>query len=135
MSDHYKGGNMDRNETIKKIKTALQKRSGMEWSVTGGRGTAWGWIEIDAPPKRRTCHAVKKEGALTDCPEDYEEKDTGQLGGYMTVEDRIRLADLLGLSDVHFQGASIPASSAYYQEYVDRAEGRTPTVKGEPYWD
>lgn len=47
---------MDRNETIKAIKTALQKCSGKTWSVTGGRGTAWGWLTIDAPPARRTWH-------------------------------------------------------------------------------
>ena len=44
---------MDRNETIKRIRTALRKRSGKAWSVKGGRGTAWGWIQIDAPPSRR----------------------------------------------------------------------------------
>lgn len=43
---------MDRNETIKRIKDALKRRSGKPWSVTGGRGTAWGWITIDAPPAR-----------------------------------------------------------------------------------
>jgi hypothetical protein len=44
----------DRDAAIKRIKTALQRRSGKTWSVTGGRGTAWGWITIDAPPRRRT---------------------------------------------------------------------------------
>ena len=33
---------MDRKETIKRIKTALERRSGKKWSVTGGQGTAWG---------------------------------------------------------------------------------------------
>jgi len=39
---------MDRNETIKTIRAALRRRSGKLWSVTGGRGTAWGWLSIDA---------------------------------------------------------------------------------------
>lgn len=126
---------MDRNETIKRIKQALKKRSGKPWSVTGGRGTAWGWIKIDAPPKRRTEHTVKKPNATTDNPEDYEHKDTGQPGGHMTTSDRAELAKLLGKDSVHFQGESIPASHDYWQEYTDRAEGRTPTVRGKQYWD
>ena len=28
-----------------------------------------------------------------------------------------------------------PAASDYYQEYIDRATGRTPSVIGIPYWD
>jgi hypothetical protein len=50
---------IDRDEAIKRIRAALKKRSGKQWSVTGGRGTAWGWIEIDAPPKRRTWKDVQ----------------------------------------------------------------------------
>ena len=66
---------MDRAGTIKAIRKSLKRRSGKPWSVTGGRGTAWGWITIDAPPSRRTMHTVKKSGAITDRPEDYEEID------------------------------------------------------------
>ena len=127
---------MDRNDTIKRIKTALQRRSGKAWSVTGGRGTAWGWITIDAPPVRRTSHSVLKVGAVTTWPEDYEEKDTGELNGNMTISDRLELQKLLGKPDpVHCQGESIPASSDYYQEYIDRAEGRAPRTYGQKYWD
>jgi hypothetical protein len=60
--------NIDRNEAIKRIKTALQKRSGKQWSVTGGRGTAWGWVEIDAPPKRRTWQWVQTDSPEPPCP-------------------------------------------------------------------
>jgi len=126
---------MDRNDTIKEIKRALKKRSGKPWSVTGGRGTAWGWITIDAPPKRRTEHAVKKDGRLTDRPEDYEYRDTGETGGHMTLADREELAKLLGLESVHFQGVSIPASGDYWQEHVDRSHGKHPAKVGVPYWD
>src|SRR5262249_21146248 len=45
---------LDRDTAIKRIRAALKRRSGKTWSVTGDRGTAWGWINIDAPPKRRT---------------------------------------------------------------------------------
>ena len=102
---------MDRNETIKIIKNALKKRSGKSWSVTGGRGTAYGWITISAPPSR--------------CID----------GWKVTEEDRKELAALLGKGSVHHQGESIPASNQYYQEYIDRAEGKTPSVVGVQYWD
>jgi len=45
---------IDRATAIKKIKAALERRSGKTWSVTGGRGTAYGWLSINAPPARRT---------------------------------------------------------------------------------
>ncbi len=116
---------MTRNETIQIIRAALQRRSGKTWSVTGGRGTAYGWITIDVPPSKRT---------WVGCGE-YE-RNTGQNGGHMGPDDRRELAELLGLKrSVHHQGHDIPASSDYYQEYIDRAEGRQPSVIGKPYWD
>jgi hypothetical protein len=102
----------DRNDAIKLIRAALKQRSGKTWSVTGGRGTAWGWIAITAPPARRL---------------DY---------GYMTDADRDELGKLLGLDrPAHTQGVSIAASGAHRREYVARAQGQTPTVHGTPYWD
>lgn len=102
---------MTRNETIASIKTALKQRSGKAWSVTGGRGTAWGWITIATPPGKRG---------------DY---------GHIKDEDRVELAALLGLTNVDSQGVSIPSSSAYYAEFVARSAGVTPTTVGTPYWD
>lgn len=127
---------MERAEVIKRIRTALKRRSGVDWSVTGGRGTAWGWITIKSPDGRCTCHSRKRAGTVTDWPEDYEMVDTGQPGGYMTPTDCRLLASLLDLDrPVHFQGENIPASSTYWEEYIDRAEGRTPAKCGTPYWD
>lgn len=123
-----------RDETIKRIKTALQKRSGKSWSVTGGRGTAWGWITIDAPPARRTWGHRLKAGCV-DLPENYEPYDTGLSGGYTSPAERKELATLMGLDSVHCQGISIAASSEYYAEYLARAEGRTPAKIAQPYWD
>jgi len=97
----------DRDEAIKTIRTALKKRSGKTWSVRGGKGTAWGWIEIDVPPAREGSRAA----------------------------DLIELAQLLGLETVHHQGVSIAAGRDYRQEYIDRAEGRAPSKIGIPYWD
>lgn len=102
---------MERNEAIAEIKKTLRKRSGKTWSVTGGRGTAWGWITIESTPKRR---------------DEF---------GSMSADDRAELATLLGLDTVHHQGVSIPAGSDYRQEYVDRAAGRAPSRLGEAYWD
>jgi hypothetical protein len=129
----------DRNETIKRIKTALQKRSGKTWSVTGGRGTAWGWIKIDAPPSRATWSHRLKAGAVTDRPEDYEPYDSGEPGHNLSPIDRADLCVLLGLENngqhVSDSGVSIAASGDYYSEYTERAEGRTPTKIAQPYWD
>ena len=101
-----------RDEAIERIKKALRARSGKAWSVRGGRGTSWGWIEISAPPKRQNEF------------------------GYMTTEDQAELGRLLGLDrPAHLQGVSVPASGKHRQEYVDRAEGREPSVIGEQYWD
>jgi hypothetical protein len=103
---------MDRNEAMRKMKAALKARSGKSWSVTGGRGTSWGWISISAPPKRLDAH------------------------GYMTAADAAELGKLLGFDrPVHQQGESIAASTNHYLEYVARAEGRTPEVHGVAYWD
>lgn len=112
---------MDRDETIQRIRKALRRRSGKTWSVTGGRGTAWGWITIDAPPARRHFG--------------FDGEDRGEPG-VMGLANREELGKLLGLEGrVHQQGVNVPASTEYRQEYVDRAEGRVPSVEGTPYWD
>lgn len=110
-----RAASVDRDAAIAAIRATLRTRSGKSWSVRGGRGTSWGWITVSAPPARRDGH------------------------GWMTNSDRIELAELLGLDPgsgmVDFQGLAIPASSAYRNEYIDRAEGREPEVIGTPYWD
>jgi len=79
--------------------------------VTGGRGTAYGWINISAPPKRLE-------------------------NRYLTPADAEELGLLLNLGKpVHSQGESIPSSSGHYIEYIDRAWGRTPRKYGKQYWD
>lgn len=121
---------LDRNTAIKRIRRALKIRTGRTWSVTGGRGTAWGWIKISAPPKRRIYNF---------------EGGTDGHTGYMGIEDRVLLAAILGVNQsaknhgetpmVHPQGESVPASSGHYREYVDRAEGNEITEYGVTYWD
>lgn len=72
---------------------------------------------------------------MPDYPENYEEYDTGQPGGHMGPPDRAELAALLGLPSAHFQGCNVPPQGDYYREYIDRAEGKPPSVIGEQYWD
>lgn len=100
---------MERNDAIAAIKAALKARSGKTWSVVGGRGTAWGWITITAPPKR--------------CTE----------FGSMTADDAAELGKLFA-TDAHHQGISVPASMAHRREYVARARGEAADVVA-PYWD
>lgn len=117
----------NRDEAIARIKSALKRRSGKTWSVTGGRGTAWGWINIDVPPRER-CYHTLGPGA--------ESKSDSPNSGHMSIAARKELADLLGFDrPVHQQGVSIAASSDYYQEYIDRAEGKAPSKIAQPYWD
>lgn len=118
-----------------RIRAALRERSGLDWSVTRGRGTVSGWITIEAPPKRRTSHSVHREGAIGNACDTYEEVDTGKPNGNTTQSDRARLGALLNLESIHTQGVSIMASHDAYREYIDRAEGRTPAKIAEPYWD
>lgn len=126
----------DRNETIRRIKTALHRRSGKAWSVTGGRGTAWGWITIDAPPARRTWGHRMKAGAVANTPDNYEEYDTGSPGGYASPTERAELAKFLGFDrPVHCQGVSIASSSDHYNEYTQRAETGSTSLVAQPYWD
>ena len=102
---------MQVKEAVAEIRAGLRSRSARTWSVRHGRGTAYGWITISAPPSR--------------------------LGRYdeMHRGDCESLAGLLGLASVHDQGVSIPSGSDYYHEYIDRAYGRTPSVFGKAYWD
>jgi len=114
---------MDRNEAITQIRAGLKRRSGKAWSVTGGRGTAWGWLTIDIPARRRT---YAWDGVTS----------AGKPDQYASLAEREELTALLGLGQlVHPQGESVPASGTYWEEYVDRANGRTPSKVGTPYWD
>jgi hypothetical protein len=103
---------LNRNDVIAAIKAGLKARSGKSWSVTGGRGTAHGWIRICVPKSK----AIDEWGTMSDaqCRE---------------------LAGLLGLERVHCQGESIPADHNYRRVYLARSAGLTPTTTATPYWD
>ena len=99
----------DRDATIRALRAELKARTGLAWSVTGGQGSAWGWIKISSPPKRRA------------------------TPWHMTDEDAQILADAFA-EDVSRQGVSIPASPAYRSAYLDALCGREVTP-ATPYWD
>lgn len=95
---------ISRDDAIRAIRQGLKARSGKSWSVTGGRGTGWGWITITAPPRRRE-------------------------GGALSEADRAELGDLLGLGrTVHHQGETIPGGSDHYREFAARANGSEPGI-------
>jgi hypothetical protein len=109
---------LSRDEAAKLIRAGLRRRTGKAWSVTVGRGTTWGWITVLPLPRRQTdWHGDPKVG-----------------GGMMSEAEAAELAAALDLPAVHSQGLSIPAGSDYYLEYVDRAEGRVPSVRGQHGW-
>jgi len=100
---------MDRDEAITAIKAALKAR-GLRFSVTGGRGTAWGWISVKPMP-------ATLKGLDHDA----------RAAKYREVSQAFGLS---GSGDV-----SIAASDAYRREYLERAQGLQPTAIAEPYWD
>lgn len=138
----------DRDDAIQLIREALKKRSGKAWSVTGGRGTAWGWINVTAPPKRRVGQKSNPEYvALTfeeqiradrtgEGPQSFLDDPDAEHRYYMSREECAELAELFGLTrPVHCQGLSIAASSDYRRFYVAAARGQETTNHPQPYWD
>ena len=133
---HSVDEDLSRAAVIARIKRALESRSGKRWSMTGGTGTAYGWLHIDVPPARRTWRDRPRPGAtgLGTYADDYEPYDSGQPGGSMSPAERAELAALLGLDRID-RNVSVAASHEYYREYIDRAEGRVPRKIATPYWD
>lgn len=103
----------DRDITIARIKAALKRRTGHSWSVTGGRGTAWGWINVTTPPAHQRKHG------RTD----------------MSPGECKALARILGLDCVHCQGWSIPAQSDFRKDAIQRAERGLSAITPTPDWD
>lgn len=109
-----KSCDVDRNKAIELIRLGLKLRTGKQWSVTGGRGTGWGWIHVLPQPKDR--------------PKNPEE-------GNCSIQQAEELAAATGIERHIARNLSIAAGSDYYREYIARAWGLKPTFIGEPYWD
>lgn len=103
---------MTRNEIIQRLRKGLKAKTGKSWSVTGGRGTSYGWIEIASPPRRRT--------------EDF---------GRMTDQDREELGKAFGLPPVHSQGISIPSQTDFQRYYLELLEEGRTDVQPRADWD
>lgn len=88
-----------RDEAIERIRAALKRRAGRSWSVRGGRGTAWSWIEVSAPPARRN-----------------------EFGG-ISAEDANELSRIFGIGRHHFTGGCWSISREERERMVARAEG------------
>lgn len=82
----------------KTIARLLRERTGRAWSVTRGRGTAYSWLTITAPSKRRAQF------------------------GYLSADDQALLSAALG-GRVHCQGESVRPCSGVHGSYVFRAAG------------
>lgn len=107
----------DPKETAEFLRRALRLRTGISWSVTNSRGTAYGWLKIRARGSRAT----------------------NQYGN-LSEEDQALLREALGFpqgdrSRVGRDGVSIPSGGRYYQEYTQRALGAEVTFRGTQYWD
>jgi len=120
MSEH-----LDRNEVVKRIKAALRRKTGKTWSVTGGRGTGWGWITVQAPKSRRI--SVRDNPAYVDpweTPGELRYFEYIRENGDNYFTSRAACAELalaFGLDKpVHYQGLSIsPEKWGYYLELVE----------------
>ncbi|MBU2177536.1 MAG: hypothetical protein KJ556_20790 [Gammaproteobacteria bacterium] len=122
----------DRTEVTKRIKSTLKKKTGKNWSVTGGRGTAYCWLTVQAPKNRRVAHKRNPDWnghdsipaciALTGKPPwiDYiSDKPDENL--YMNDEDRELLGRVFGMAyPAHHQGLQIsPDNWDRYMNYIE----------------
>lgn len=119
------GDALDRDLAIKLIRHNLKQRSGKTWSVTGGRGSAWGWITITAPPARRVDNELTPE-------------DARELGDLLGLPEKTVYRDLMpaGTSNAaHSQGVDIADDREWYLHYIDASAG-VESAHGTPrYWD
>jgi hypothetical protein len=98
---------------VKTLRKVLRERTGRDWSVTRGRGTAYSWCRIKAPKARAT-------------------DDWGRL----SVEDQVVLGSVLG-QWVGTQGESIRTEAGVRGWYILKAIGASTDGwhVAEPGWD
>lgn len=99
----------NRSEVTKMIKGFLKARTGRDWSVTGGTGTAWGWLRITAPKGRKVDFRA-------------------------TMEDQILLGLAMGC-DWPQESFSVASSDGHWLAALQRAAGLEVTGSEVPYWD
>jgi hypothetical protein len=96
----------------KTLRKLLRARTGRDWSVTRGKGTAYSWCRINAPKARTVEH------------------------GYLSVEDQVVLGSVLG-QWVGTQGESIRTEAGVRGWYILKAIGASTDGwhVAEPGWD
>lgn len=115
---------IERKDAVRRIKAALKRKTSKTWSVHGDRGTAWGWITVEAPKSRRVARKENPDYDFSDgegLP--YIECDANEdRGAYYTSDaDCHLLTRAFRLSrKAHFQGLSISPDEREF--YVLRAE-------------
>jgi hypothetical protein len=118
-----------RDEAIKEIMSALERRSSKTWSV---EAVGTGGILITSPPDRRW------HGHLSD-EDSWELFPLFALREPLLVQEKTawsaviskRFYDQYG-NDLNSKGILLHGWPHQYEEFVDRANGRVPTVIGHP---
>lgn len=103
---------IDTDESVKRIRAALKRKTGMAWSVRRGKGTAYCWLSVGAPPRRQVAHDRNPAWNCWDMdsnePPYFERpKVKGDLVTHTSNTDAQILADIFGKSAHHCQDMSI----------------------------
>lgn len=125
---------IERADAVKRLKKALRTITGKTWSVSGARGTAWGWIDIQAPKSRRVGHtpnpAWKHWEMDTQEPPFFENPDAPKdERWYTNLADEAVLRDIFDMTGFYIhQGMSVPPDSREW--YVLKAEEKAAAMTG-----
>ena len=118
---------INRPDSIARIRAALKAKTGRNWSVSYGRGTASGWMRVQAQPRDRVCRddnpAYDWQNPKPEIPASLERKpEPGEIGYYTSLSDCKIIAAAFGLNrPVHFQGLSIsPDERGWYLAQVEK---------------
>lgn len=114
----------DKDTFTQDLGKALKEATGRTWSVSRSRGTASSWVNVDAPPARRTC----EWDGVTPAPK-------GQ--GYSCQNDREVLGKAVHAPGgvAHPQGESIPPDPGCRERVYDLVKGRSDPAVCKPNWD
>ena len=126
--------NIERADAVKRLKKALKTITGKTWSVKGSRGTAWGWIDIQAPKSRRVGHtpdpAWKHWEADPDEPGYFENPDAPKDEKWYTSKaDGDTLADIFDKPGFYHQGMSVSPDGREW--HVLKAEEKVAAMTGD----
>ena len=117
---------LERKDAVRRLKAALKEVTGQTWSVHGGKGTAYGWITVEAPKSRRVSVRANPrhtdEWETPDEPRHFEYQHDSGENYYTSEADCQTLAAAFGRERVGWQGLSI--SPDRRNAYVKAVEKR-----------